>query len=101
MKQMKGRGEPVGRGARPAARFGAGLAAAALLFAGARAALGQEPPAALFRGGSHHGYDEERVINTTDTRRSRNHGGARDGYTLAALADVKVPGPAGTLILIR
>jgi len=74
---------------------------ALLLFGGAWAARGDEPPAALFRGGSHHGYDEERVINTTDTRRSRNHGGGRDGYTLAALANVKVPGPVGTLILMR
>lgn len=80
----------------------AALAAVLLLVGGGtRVALGAEPPAALFRGGSGHGYDEDRDIDTTDARRSRNHGGARDGYALAVLADVKVPGPAGTLMLFR
>ncbi len=80
----------------------AALAAVMLLgVAGVRVALGAEPPAALFRGGSGHGYDEERVIDTTDTRRSRNHGGSRDGYTLAELSDVRVLGGGGSLILLR
>lgn len=80
----------------------AALAAVLLLgVAGARIAFGDEPPGALFRGGSGHGYDEDLTINTTDTRRSHNYGGARDGYAVAALANVKVPGPAGTLILLR
>jgi len=78
------------------------LAAIMLLgVAGARVAFGDAPPAALFRGGLGHGYDEDLKIDTTDTRRSRNHGGARDGYAVAALADVKVPGPSGTLIRFR
>ncbi len=82
----------------------AALAAAVLLLAGGatQVAFGAEPPDALFRGGSGHGYDEERDINTTDTRRSRNHGGARDGYAMAPLADVKVTAvPSGTVIMIR
>lgn len=104
-KWVSGVGRRVSVAACPAVNlFYCGVAAAVLLAGGGtRVALGDDPPAALFRGGSRHGYDEARNINTTDARRSRNNGGARAGYTLAAVANVKVLGvlPAGTVFTIR
>jgi len=106
-EQMKGRGDLAGQGARHAARFAAGLAAAALLFVGAMAALAENDPDARFRGGSYDGHDLD-TLNQSATDwpvfaallAARGRGGSYDGSAMAETVGATLPA-LGTLILIR
>jgi len=77
-------------------------ALAAVMLLGVAGAWAANDPDARFKGGTHHGYDEDvLLVSQNGALAGRTKGGTHDGYSVFVAAGVKQQAPAGTLIMLR